>query len=262
MEECLLPEAIGMSKLLSKVLIFGGTTEGRLICEAVAAQGISALYCVATELGVLQFPWIRVKVGRLNKAAIEKLIMQEKPSCVLDATHPYATEITANIREACVQTKTPLTRVLREKQDCPGAYCFHTQESLIEWLETTPGSIFAATGVKAAALFTQLSRFAQRVWFRLLPSVEGMQTCLDLGYPAAHLIAMQGPFSRELNHAMFIASGAEILVSKNSGPQGGFSEKIEAAHDLNMKVALLTRPAEPDGVPLTQVLQKLADLTA
>jgi precorrin-6x reductase len=94
----------------------------------------------------------------------------------------------------------------------------------------------------------------------MLPGIEGLQTCLELGYPSAHRICMQGPFSRELNRAMFAAAGAAILVTKNSGPQGGFTEKLEAAGDLGMRVALLTRPAEPDGMPLERALRELAGL--
>jgi precorrin-6x reductase len=71
---------------------------------------------------------------------------------------------------------------------------------------------------------------------------------------------MQGPFSRELNRAMFTAAGAAILVTKNSGPQGGFAEKLDAAGDLGMRVALLTRPVEPDGMSLERALRELAGL--
>jgi precorrin-6x reductase len=247
------------------VLIFGGTTEGRLLCEACAGRDISALYCVATELGILsnsvRLPGIAARVGRLDAAAMAALILREKPTLVLDATHPYAAEVSANIREACAKTGTPRIRVLREEGEAPGCRRFSNRNKLLAWLEETPGMIFAATGVKEAVIFTGLPAFQERVWFRLLPGIEGLRTCLELGYPPAHLICMQGPFSRELNRAMFAAAGAAILVTKNSGPPGGFVEKLEAAADLGMRVALLTRPPEPDGLPLERALRKLAELT-
>jgi precorrin-6x reductase len=241
-----------------KVLIFGGTTEGQLLCEACANWGISARYCVATELGTLRLPGITVRVGRLDTAAMTALIRQEQPALVLDATHPYAAEVSANILKACAGT--PHIRVLREEGNAAGCECFSDQGSLLAWLEKTPGVIFAATGVKEAKIFTGLQDFRERVWFRLLPGIEGLRTCLELGYPPAHLICMQGPFSRELNRAMFASAGAVILVTKNSGPQGGFTEKREAAGDLGMQVALLARPAEPDGMPLEEALRELAGL--
>jgi precorrin-6x reductase len=246
------------------VLIFGGTTEGRLLCEACAVQGISALYCVATELGILRttpsvpLPGISARAGRLDAAAMAALILREKPALVLDATHPYAAEVSANIREACTKTGVRRIRILREEEAAPGCNSFSNRDSLLAWLEEMPGVIFAATGVKEAAIFTGLSAFQERVWFRLLPDIEGLRTCRELGYPSAHLIGMQGPFSRELNRAMFAAAGAAILVTKNSGPQGGFMEKCEAAADLGMRVALLTRPPEPDGISLEQALRELS----
>ncbi|GHV77005.1 precorrin-6A reductase [Spirochaetia bacterium] len=245
---------------MAKALIFGGTTEGRLLCEACAARGIAALYCVATELGILRLPGITVRVGRLDAAAMTALILQEDPALVLDATHPYAAEVSANIREACAKSSTPRIRVLREEEEAPGCHRFSNRNSLLAWLEETPGVIFAATGAKEAGIFTGLSAFRERVWFRMLPGIEGLRACLELGYPSAHLICMQGPFSRELNRAMFAAAGAAILVTKNSGPQGGFAEKLDAAGDLGMRVALLTRPPEPDGMPLERALRELAEL--
>jgi precorrin-6x reductase len=188
------------------------------------------------------------------------LILQEKPTLVLDATHPYAAEVSANIQKTCTGTNTPRIRVLREEGEATGCDSFSNQNSLLDWLEKTPGIIFAATGVKEAGIFTGLSLFRERVWFRLLPSVEGLRTCLELGYPSTHLICMQGPFSRELNRAMFTAAGAAILVTKNSGPQGGFAEKLAAAGDLGMRVALLTRPADLDGMFLERALRELAGL--
>jgi precorrin-6x reductase len=245
---------------MARVLIFGGTTEGRLLSEACSVNRITAIYCVATELGILRLPGVTAKAGRLDTAAMTALILKEAPALVLDATHPYAAEASANIREACAETGVSRIRVLREEEEAPGCDSFSNQDSLLAWLEETPGTIFAATGVKEAAIFAGLSFFQERVWFRMLPGIEGLRTCLKLGYPSARIICMQGPFSRELNRAMFAAAGAAILVTKNSGPQGGFAEKLAAAGDLDMRVALLARPAEPDGMPLERALRELAGL--
>jgi precorrin-6x reductase len=189
------------------------------------------------------------------------LIRQERPALVLDATHPYAAEVSANIRAACTEAGVSLVRILRDegevKKDC---LSFSTHGDLIALLEKTPGVIFVATGAKEAAIFTGLSGFQERVWFRMLPDIGGLKNCLDLGYSAARIICMQGPFSRDLNRAMFAAAAASILVTKNSGALGGFAEKLEAARDLGMRVALLARPPDPGGVPLEKAIAELEGL--
>ena len=245
---------------MTKVLIFGGTTEGRLLGEFCASRGINALYCAATEMGGLDLPGISSRTGRLDSTAMAALIRSEMPGLVLDATHPYAAEASANIQRACAETGTRRLRILRDagvERDC---LTFANQGELVTWLAENPGVIFAATGAKEAALFTALPDFQERVRLRLLPSLEGLRTCLELGYPAAHIICMQGPFSYELNRAMFAASGASILVTKNSGAPGGFAEKLQAALELGIRVALLARPQEADGLSLERALAELEGL--
>ena len=72
---------------------------------------------------------------------------------------------------------------------------------------------------KYTEALTALPDFAQRVWLRILPSQKGLAQCLAAGFPPKHIICMQGPFSRELNEAMFRSTGAEILLTKESAPQ-------------------------------------------
>ena len=72
---------------------------------------------------------------------------------------------------------------------------------------------------------------------------------------------MQGPFPEELNTAMFHASKADILLTKESGAAGGFPEKLLAAHACGMTVAVLARPTETDGLPLNVILQRITEGT-
>ena len=67
-----------------------------------------------------------------------------------------------------------------------------------------------------------------RLYARILPVRPSLDRALDLGYLPAHIICMQGPFTTELNAAMFRQTGARYVVTKNSGRTGGFQEKLEA----------------------------------
>ena len=97
-----------------KVVIFSGTTEGRALSRAVAALGIEATVCVATELGAEEQgrpPGITVCTGRLDADAMAALL-QGAALCV-DATHPYATEATRNICAAAAAVGVEYHRLLR-----------------------------------------------------------------------------------------------------------------------------------------------------
>ena len=103
-----------------KVVIFSGTTEGRELSRAVAALGIEATVCVATELGAEEqgrTPGITVCTGRLDADAMA-VLLQGAALCV-DATHPYATEATRNICAAAAAVGVEYHRLLRPASDLP-----------------------------------------------------------------------------------------------------------------------------------------------
>ena len=241
------------------LVIFGGTTEGRLLAEWCSSRGIPALYCAATELGALSLPHITVRAGRLGIEEMTELLRRERTDLVLDATHPYATEASANIQKAVSLSGAKLLRITRAPGDASDCRIFTGEDELIGWLSQTDGNIFAATGLKEARLLARIPGFERRVYFRLLPSLEGLQTCLNLGYPPAHIIMMYGPFSLDLNRAMFQSCAARILVTKDSGGAGGFAEKVDAATDLGMEIALMARPPEP-GEEILSLEQGIAAL--
>ncbi|MCL2461645.1 MAG: precorrin-6A reductase [Defluviitaleaceae bacterium] len=249
---------------MSRAVIFGGTAEGRKLCEACAENAVEIVYCVATNDGarpVESLPRVDIRVGRLNAAGMTSLIEQWEPALAIDATHPYAADASANIAAACGQTGVPLTRVRRESAEEPGCVYFSGASALLAWLEQEPGNVFVSTGSSLAAAFAKLPDYQSRVWMRVLPSLDSLRACLDLGYLPGHLICMQGPFSEELNRAMFKAADARILVTKDTGAPGGFSEKARAARGLGMAIAVLSKPEEADGVSLEEALGIIMELS-
>ncbi|MHB9292084.1 precorrin-6A/cobalt-precorrin-6A reductase [Hollandina sp. SP2] len=242
---------------MHKLIIFGGTTEGRKICQWCMNHTIDFLYCTATDLGIEQCDANRVRVGRINFEEMLAFLKEEDPELVIDATHPYADKVSANIAAACAAEGIYCLCVLRQASDTSGCEIFFNEDSLIAWLNRRRGIIFCATGVKEAALFTHLSDFKERVWFRLLPTLEGLKTCLDTGYPREHLILMWGPFSDGLNKAMFAAVGASILVTKDSGEEGGFPQKKKAALELGMQIALIQRPLKETGLSCNEAILEI-----
>ena len=238
--------------------MFGGTTEGRRLHEFLRDNKIPALTCVATEYGTERTGGDGVKIGRLGRAEMAELIRRERPARVIDATHPYAAEASANIAAACSDTGAEYVRVLRESSYTGG--CFGSLEEIVERLKSTEGQVFVTLGAKEARAMTALPGYKERLWLRLLPSEDSLGECLRLGFPARRLICMQGPFSMDMNISMFRHAGAQILVTKESGGAGGFTEKMEAAEQLGMEVFVLGRPAAGGGMSLEDVFEGIKKL--
>ena len=246
-------------------VVFGGTAEGRALCEVCAEHAVQMIYCAATVDGarpVEVLPNVDARAGRLDAAQMTALLEKNKPALVVDATHPYAEEVSANIGLACRNARVPLLRVTRERIAEQGCVTFGGMDALLVWLEKEPGNIFVTTGSSHAEAFSGLTDYRNRVWMRVLPSVESLRVCLDLGYRAERLICMQGPFSEALNRALFQAADARILVTKNSGAAGGFPEKVRAAQGLGMLTAVLAKPEETGGVSLEEACKRVMELRA
>ena len=266
------------------VFLFGGTTEGRKIAEAIAevnrvwaTQGdasaceagetlglpISAEVYVATAYGASLLPagpGITVHVGRLDAAEMRALFEAARqtsgPLLVVDATHPYAAVVSENILAACAAAGVRCIRMERESTGAgeaelaPEGAALHWVDSIEEaaaWLAAKSShrpNILITTGSKELAPYTQIQDFAARCYVRALPTVEALEKCQALGFRREHLILMQGPFSEEMNVAQLRYADAGYLVTKASGETGGFPEKCEAALALGVEVVCIGRPKE------------------
>ena len=216
-----------------KICVFGGTTEGRELVEFLNAQQCEVTACVATEYGQALLPEaerLTVSARRLPADEIKALLTDRHFDLVIDATHPYAASITKSIARACAETGVERWRLLRGASDAPEDAVFvESTEKAIEFLDQTEGNILLTTGSKELKAYSQIKDFAERVYARVLPLEGSLVLCREAGVKAAHILAMQGPFSEEMNTAMLRAIGAKWLVTKDGGAAGGFAEKAAAA---------------------------------
>lgn len=241
-----------------KVIVFAGTTEGREIAEFLDRKGISAHICVATEYGeqLLQGGQnLEISHERLNAEEMELLIKEKKCEMVIDATHPYAAEVTINIKKACEAAEVSYIRVLRENQENQNSGdCLYADsvEDAVALLEHTKGNILATTGSKEAAKYTALTDYESRVFLRVLSLPDVVKQCKELGFQGKNLICMQGPFSKELNIAMLRQWDCKYLVTKMSGATGGFQEKIDAARICGCISVIIGRPLKESGLSVNE----------
>ena len=249
---------------MKRILIFSGTTEGRELAEWLGSEGIMVHVRVATEYGaVVMEPSanIDVRVGSCGGAdGIADVIRDLDISIVVDATHPYALNITKHIVEACGRTGAEYIRLKRpdSEEDTEGVVRFDSLEEAVEYLKGTEGRILASTGSNELSLYTRIPDYTERVVARVLSTAESVQKCAALGFEGRNLICAQGPFSEEMNTAMLRQVGARFMVTKDSGDAGGFSEKVRAARKAGATLVVINRP-EDAGLDFRQVQVRLAE---
>lgn len=230
---------------MKNLLLFAGTTEGRRLSELLADAGIRHTVCVATEYGEIvlkSHPLLTVRQGRMERDEIRAFIEEGNYDTVVDATHPYAETVTANIKAAVGEinasgqdTEGKKILYLRLKRDVSvtdrkeGITFFETAQSCAEALAKTEGNILLTTGSKELAAYCVSEEVKKRLYVRVLPNVESISLCMERGICGKQIIAMQGPFTEAMNEAVLRQYEISVLVTKESGATGGLPEKLEAA---------------------------------
>ena len=249
---------------MSDVIIFGGTTEGRRLAEFCGEHKIQTVVCVVSEYGemlVPESPSVRVIRRALEKDEMEALFVAEKPSLVLDATHPYARVVTENVTQVCQKMGIVWYRVLRkselETKNADSIVTVDSVDQAVEWLKIHEGTALVTTGSKELVKYTAIPDYKERIFARILPDSQALLNSEALGFPRNHMIAMQGPFSLEMNIATMRMTGANYLVTKESGHAGGFLDKIHAAEAVGAIALVIGRPLKETGISLEEACQYL-----
>lgn len=244
-----------------KLCVFAGTTEGRALVEFLCTQDVAVTACVATEYGeTLLTPRdnLTISAQRLTGEEMEALFSREHFDMVIDATHPYASVVTENIAVACEKAGVRYQRLLRAGCKAGEDAVFVPDiRAAVDYLSGTEGTILLTTGSKELAKYTALTNFADRVYARVLPMEDSLRLCQGVGLKPAHILAMQGPFSVDMNIAMLKSVGAKYLVTKDSGAAGGFDEKITAAREAGVALVVIGRPPQREGLTLPETIDFL-----
>lgn len=232
-----------------------------MLVKHLGACGVQTVACTATEYGgeLLEEAGASVRVlsQRLDAAQMQALFEKEAFAFVVDATHPYAKVVTENIRTACEHTNTKYLRLLRRNCKASNALYAESTEEAVRMLEGMDGNILLTTGSKEIKKFSALPGFADRVYARVLSVEESIAACREAGLPASHILAMQGPFSKNLNRVMLEDLNCSILVTKDGGVKGGFPEKAAAAEEAGAVLLVIGRPSGDTGLSIRETAAAL-----
>ena len=135
--------------------------------------------------------------------------------------------------------------------------CVKNAAEAAAFLANTEGSILLTTGSKELAAYSGIPDFTQRVYARVLPMDASLEACRTAGLKASHIIAMQGPFSEEMDLATLRFADAAWMVTKDGGEAGGFPAKASAARKTGAGLVVIGRPPQREGLPFAAVLDVL-----
>lgn len=233
-----------------------------MLAECLLMAGHQVDICVATRYGeevLASHPHMTIHQGRLNEEEMEALLLSAPWEEVIDATHPYAVEVSENIRAAAAHTGREVLRLLRtEEHKNEDEHCIYVNslEAAAEALNKTEGNILLTTGSKELPKYVVLIDDISRIYARILPDGAMVDKCREMGLLGKQIICMQGPFSAELNAAMMKQYQIKYLVTKDTASAGGFPEKIEGARLAGAKVLVVSRPAAETGYSLEELLKR------
>ena len=208
---------------------------------------------VATHVGTEEqgaADGITISEGLKDEAGMRELI--RGADVVIDATHPYAVVVTENIRLAAEKEGVERLRVVRAESTAAARAGIHIAADAKDAAEKAlqiagpKGRVLLTTGSKDLATYASVIDPEQLV-ARVLPLVQSIELCEKAQIPHRNIVAVQGPFSEELNRAVIRDYEAKVMITKESGRAGGFLEKIQACRARGIAAVVILRP-QGDGL--------------
>lgn len=230
------------------ILVLAGTSDARALAIEIKKSGYALLTTVVTENAAIELRQadIDVRVGRLTDAEMTRLIEEKAIKAVVDASHPFAEEASRNAIKAAEQTNVPYIRYERDSQtyQYEKLTIVDSYQAAAEIASQKKGVIMLTTGSKTLQIFTEklLNMPEVRLLARMLPRLDNLEKCEKLGFPQKNIIAIQGPFTKEFDRALYQQYGVTLMITKESGQIGSVNEKVAAAKELGIEIILIGRP--------------------
>ena len=230
------------------IFVAAGTQDGRELAGALLQAGYEVTASVVSSYGeklLKQYPRLIINDKPLDEEALEDYIRQHGVRLFVDASHPYAANVSENAMRACRAANIPYIRYERASVpvDYDKAYPVESYEEAASTAARLGTTVFLTTGSRnlKAFVFSDALK-GHTIIARILPTAGVLKECEELGLTPKQIVALQGPFSEELNIALYRQYGADVVVTKNSGEIGGTDTKITAAKKLGLPVVMIDRP--------------------
>jgi precorrin-6A/cobalt-precorrin-6A reductase len=234
---------------MTRILILGGTTEASALARLIAGdRRFNPVLSLAGRTASPAPQPVPTRVGGFGGAqGLARWLEAERIVAVVDATHPFAAQISANAVDACTRRGLPLATLTR-----PAWTLVHGDR----WTEVDSADAAAsllATETQPRRIFLSLGRLELGA-FASAPQHDYTARLIDppsgiVLPPRIRFIFERGPFDKAAELQLLESGRIDMIVSKNSGGAATYA-KIEAARELGLPVLMIQRPAKPHGTPL------------
>ncbi|MGB3695199.1 MAG: cobalt-precorrin-6A reductase [Spirulinaceae cyanobacterium] len=227
------------------IWLIGGTSESAEVARSLVGKNIACLITVTTESArslYPQLPYFEVVVGKLNQQEIKAFLRERSIKGIVDASHPYATEISQRAIAVASQQNLPYLRYERPSLiENEGENRLANFATLLQGNYLTGQRVLLTVGYQALPLFQPWQNQAT-LFARILPSLESLQVALKAGFTNHRLIAIRPPLSRELEKALWQQWEISLVVTKASGKAGGEALKRSLSQELGIPLITIARP--------------------
>lgn len=225
-----------------------GTSEGKKILSLLNEYTNDLFVSTASTYGGELLKDYKYKILNTTPLDKEKLIQRIKENNInifIDASHPYALEVTKNLQDACTECDIEYIRyerpsIVEKYKDNSNVVLLNDYEDLKDYLEKVDGTILNTSGSRNLDKILNLQN-KNRIIHRVLPSVKVLQESFALGVKVEDLIAIKGPVSYELNLAFIKEYNGKAMIMKDSGVEGGTEDKLRACIDANIYAFVIGR---------------------
>lgn len=230
------------------IFVAAGTQDGRELAGFLLEKGQRVTASVVSRYGeelLSRYPGICINDRPLDEAALADYCRAHGIAVFVDASHPYAANISANAMNACRACGIPYIRY--ERQSAPLAYAkahyVANYEEAAKVAASLGKHVFLTTGSHNLKAFTEAPALQDCVLTaRVLPDPKVVEECTTLGLRPSQIVALQGPFSEVLNEELYKKYEADVVVTKNGGTVGGADTKFAAAMKLGLPLVIVERP--------------------
>ncbi|ACK68986.1 precorrin-6x reductase [Gloeothece citriformis PCC 7424] len=234
------------TQIFRRIWLIGGTQESGYIAKAIANLMLPCTVTVTTPTAITLYPkieYIKVIICQLKQDKLKEFLRTEQIGVIVDASHPYAVEVSQMAIATAKDYNIPYLRYERPNvSDSPEKVIeLESFGTLLEGDYLLNQRVLLTVGYKVLPLF-QAWQTRSRLYARILPVVNSLEVALSAGFTPDRLIALRPPFSFELERALWQHWGITLVVTKASGKAGGEDIKRGVASQLKIPLIVITRP--------------------
>jgi cobalt-precorrin-5B (C1)-methyltransferase len=221
------------------ILVFGGTTEGRMAAKVLEESGATYYYSTRSDLQDIQLVHGYHVTGAMEVPEMVAFCQEHDIRLIVDAAHPFAVNLHRNVVDLAGQIGVPVIRYDRiyPPHDEEFVWCKDYNDAISQLEAHGINRLLALTGVNTIGPMRAFWQ-QQECWYRILNRDESLDKVQKAGFPADHLVY----YEKDDTAALIQQLSPQAIITKESGMSGGFDEKVHAAQQAGIKVFVVERP--------------------